>query len=576
MFDYVGNKYSFPSMTPRSTNTISTFHEKKRSLELKDKQAKIHPSVNLQKTSDNGDLSGILSVVSPEADLSVLDFVGEDSLNGISIVRCNMDESDISRILKDTDHVERVLQDVANTQGRFPRLSDILPNVESQDFIFQNMSCVFVCDDTVKAEMVSDCERQNFNFYDAFEFMHRVHAQDGEEADNAIRDGCSWEPALKNGMLGLFQQNDSEGVGFYLVCTCGIPSLASEVFNALKSDVSEHCSVANFIDSKELFCIQNLAQRNRLRLIYKAAEALKLRIKSTVDIMAHEDDPTQQIAVQTCGVSHEYLNLMARNVSNESQQSVVTHAKGCLDLKTHRGPIPIWIGKGHEVLVMVPRCMSTQLGTPETDSCQYEQGTDIYQDMPFPTLNIYEDNMGNIMTIEAEKRRVGKLHVHDIAHNIMTQSTPANLQHALSILNMQDENHKFIFQGCLYEEPLPLLLYPQITTKFKPISTKRNFRKYKHACGRHARKNYMRKNCSYRSAKIPQTDAANILFQNAHKSIATVEDMFGFEAYTTCEEDETVVMDWDDYTLGVLSKMAMGDEHALKAIHLSPIISLYN
>lgn len=328
-----------------------------------------------------------------------------------------------------------------------------------QDFVWYQKKCTLTCDERVVRASKRDYDEQTLNFYKLWEISD-TNMDMRDSHDTGFRDSCPWNPVIENGMLGLFQQKSDAKPGLFLVCISSVPSLGSELMKAIKSDVQNRCSLSDFANSKEVWFLESISRRNRLRMIYKAATELGLRVCTTKDCMAHASQREERIAVESCGALHESL------YSYESPSGPrVVHSKGCVDPSLCAGPIPLWMGNGHPIITFLPESIDRTGDYIENDLASFSTSSCRQSVTPFPTVNIFEHSADTAALVKNEKDKCQFIHTDDILSNIALSNiyVPPRI---INTLNMRDAYNDTMFYAVQYSPELPLVIYPKTNAKF--------------------------------------------------------------------------------------------------------------
>lgn len=248
--------------------------------------------------------------------------------------------------------------------------------------------------------------------------------------DVCMRDACSWDSSL-NGMIGVFVQDHGDNPGVFLACTSSMPDLATELVRAIKSDVARVASCAEFCTSKEMWFLENINRRNRLRLIAELAEYIGIKIPTVKDIYAHTDQ-CYVLAVESCGILFEHVCQVDSSLSYSSNfvtlshesratscfdQPVIRHYKGCVDGRYAMGPVPIFLGNSQGILVLLPNEHYRENAGIENDHVTLFEPGAKGQNYLIPVLNVWESRMQNIEKIQGDIRTLSFMKAKDIIHH---------------------------------------------------------------------------------------------------------------------------------------------------------------
>ena len=555
----------FAVLAPRSVNLVQTFHEKKTGIESRNPGARVMPGVNLQMARDGGSLDGVFSTIPLESRLGALELTSENLYSGISICRCTSDDATMRKLARAPDRVRNLLDTVTDKSQKLPRLNEVLPPDEHDDFWWSGVSCVLKCPDKTRKALNRDYETNAVNFYNLYE-MSTSAGDPG--IDNALRDGCAWQPCVRNGMIALYEQRGGDRPGFFLVCVSAMPSLGSELVRAIKSDVAGHCNARDFCDSKEAWFLENIARRNRLRCIARAAAVLGISVHMEDDALAHRSQEAEKIAVETLGVVYENLY-----IDETCPEQRVVHARGCVDSSRGAGPIPLLVGAGQEIIIFEPESSLRSCSGVENDLCPLSQRSPNETVHPFPVVNVSEQSIASTELIEQETNCLRRLHVSDVSNNIQTQQLKVS-EEAASLLGIVDNYGSFMLYGLRYEEPLPLLLCPNIVSRYvaaeedrgKPWSENRETKPRR-------RVNVAKK---YRSSIITQKEVADMFFMDRKREQKQLVDHFGFVEESEKPEQTNVVLAWEQNMTAFVAQIVSDGTHGMEFMALQPIAFVCN
>ena len=125
------------------------------------------------------------------------------------------------------------------------------------------------------------------------------------------------------------------------------------LFRSIKSDIGEHLDVFEFCSSEEVWFLENIALRNRLRLIAQLAKHLGLSVPQKPDIYAHVDQENPVLAVETCGTMLESIECTVEmHKTSNMPAPMVRHYKACCDMSKHKGVLPVLLGDALGVMLI--------------------------------------------------------------------------------------------------------------------------------------------------------------------------------------------------------------------------------
>ena len=248
--------------------------------------------------------------------------------------------------------------------------------------------------------------------------------------DVCMRDACSWDSSL-NGMIGVFVQDHGDNPGVFLACTSSMPDLATELVRAIKSDVAGVATCADFCTSKEMWFLENINRRNRLRLIAELAEYIDIQVPTTKDTYSHTDQYIM-LAVESCGIPFEHVCQVDSTLSHYSNfvtlsdetgasvcvdRPVIRHYKGCVDAGYVVGPVPIFLGNSQGILVLLPINHYRENTGIENDHVTLFEPHVKGQNYLIPVVNVWESRMQNIEKIQEDIRTLPFMRAKDILHH---------------------------------------------------------------------------------------------------------------------------------------------------------------
>lgn len=297
---------------------------------------------NLQKDSLGG-LSGVWYSVPEDAPLSALVGVTTNLFAGVSVVACD-DEFDDWDGRLDEEVVAFAAEASREREQHVahPRtLERLVPLHGGNDFFFANQRAA-------AKEPGTELPDPDV-FGDAF----RLEEGGGDPlADRCVVDAGVWHARLSGEVAVLHAPS-----GSFLVCRSGVPDLATELVESVRRDLPPDTTCETFATSKEVWFLEGLARRNRLRILAQFARALGVAVATTPDALAHPDTPEDErtLAVERYGIAHEML------LHDEARARVV-HAKGCVRLTPGLEHVPIWLGGTQGMLLWEQPCRTIPRG----------------------------------------------------------------------------------------------------------------------------------------------------------------------------------------------------------------------
>ncbi|MBE35166.1 MAG: hypothetical protein CMI16_06385 [Opitutaceae bacterium] len=550
---------------PAGINTLQTFQDKQRLTAQRCEAAVVSPAMNLQLSRDGGTLSGLSVCVPATAMAHALDAMSEGMFSGVSVARIKSPDAAVQDVLQDARAVDAALAALVACDSTLPELSAVMPPVEAHDFLWAGNACVAVASEGVLAAMGKDCEAGVLHFYPAYELSLAKTALADETADYALRDGCAWQARVQNGFVGVFEQLGGDDARYYLACASAVPSLASEVFCAIRSDVGEHCTAHEFADSKEAWFVERLALRNRLRVLASAARALGLEVHTQRDCHAHASQRDVPLAVESCGVLAESLA-----IDEGLADTAVRHCKGCVDVDAARGPLPVWLGAGQDIVVFTPAPMLRCTHLLQNDASAFAAGGSRARPKLLPVQNVHEESMQRAQFLQASAACGALSSVQDVEHNMLAQM--ACVADAAA-LGLRDGFGNTVFEARTHEPPLPVVLCPRQPPKYVHARRAAFCARGGGARACASRRARARRPVD-RAMAMTARDAGSVLFGGKPAAgaagAAPLRDHFGFAESEARPEDGGVVLVWDRGIVGVIQMLMSDGAHEIGAVTLTP------
>jgi len=204
-----------------------------------------------------------------------------------------------------------------------------------------------------------------------------------------------WEPVL-HGSLGIYTQRAGDGNSIFFVCISDFEQIASDIVRSIKSDLGNSTNVYDFCSSKEMWFLEKISRRNRLRLIAH----LGICVPQNPDLYAHPKQAASNLAIECCGVNLDHIECMhRRNVLTQKLVPIVRNYKDCTDMTHSRGPVPVFLGDEMGVLLLLPDKTSYASFANYSDTLQFIQNKIGCTVHLCPLLNVLEQNRANIRKI---------------------------------------------------------------------------------------------------------------------------------------------------------------------------------
>jgi len=437
-----------------------------------DKANVIYTCVNLQKKTTG--LSGLMCEVQGSSLLNATDMLTEEAFRGVSVVKCNIDDMQALSVLQrkiELGETLRVLmhgmQEARKNQGGM-LLDQIIPTDAAQDFWWLGQTCEYKGGSTTKESILHDGKRGDVMFYDAFTCIVRSeNASSTHEAgsDCSFRDACVWEPNL-HGSIGIYTQGAGDGNNLFLVCISDFDQIASDIVLSMKADLGTSTSASDFCTSKEMWFLERIALRNRLRLILRVAQHLGIKVPQKIDMYAHPQQQNGDLAVECCGVNLDHIECQIRADARTHQTvSVVRHYKDCVDVTHRKGPIPVFLGDEQGFLLLLPERANYASFANYNDTTPYVQNKTGQCVHLCPTHNISEQNRLNLQKIQTEQQNIVHIAIDDLLYDCQLQGLHIP-PHIHELLTSKDEHGGFLFYGVHHGTNTPRVIYPTVLPAF--------------------------------------------------------------------------------------------------------------
>jgi len=468
-----------PCLALRSTDTIETLVKTQQRYESISTEAPelanvIHTCVNLQKK--NTGLSGLMYEIQGDSLLNCTDMLTEEVFKGISVVKCNINEMQAISLIQQKDELTLKLNDFLSTMQTTRKnkagmlLDQILPSADGQDFWWYGQTCELKGGASIRESILHDGKRGDVIFYNAFSCIDRSRASlTGVEAgaDLSFKDACIWDPIL-HGSIGLYTQRAGDGNNVFLVCVSDFDQIASDIVRSMKADLGNTTNTYDFCDSKEMWFIQKIAQRNRLRLILQTAQHLEICVPYTTDLYAHPKQDKPDLAIECCGVNLDHIECTLEQDSLTHRSTpLVRHYKDCINIYGQNGPVPVLLGDTMGFMLLLPDKFSHASFSNYNDTPPFVQNRTGQHIQLCPTYNIFEQNYTSVQKIYTEQQNIVHVTIHDFLYDMQQQGVNI-LPHVRDLLTMTDEYANFIFYGVQHGIGAPTVLYPRMSPSFSP------------------------------------------------------------------------------------------------------------
>ena len=271
---------------------------------------------------------------------------------------------------------------------------------------------------------------------------------------------------MLNGCIGLYTQKCGDVSAFFFVCDSDFTHIASDIVRSMKSDLGNSISAFDFCDSKEMWFLEKIALRNRLRLIQQTAAHLGIGIAEQPDLYAHTTQSSQLIAVPLCSSHVDHIECAEHvDARDNAPETRVRHYRACIDVKTQKGCFPMSLGETLGYMLVFPEKINYQSFAIHNDTMPFTNNYIAGGTHLWPTINISEQSRANLDKIHAEQSTIVHMTIDDIIYD-MRQSNVTIPSYMLELLTSTDEYANHIFYGVQYSQTSPIIIYPKLRPTF--------------------------------------------------------------------------------------------------------------
>lgn len=463
---------SVMSILPRSEDTIQTLHDKlidyRRQSEMGSLSTNIFPCTNVQKNQTYG-VHGFMTEVHGNDNLYALDNATADLFGGVSIVEVHVSEPRINYIRSNMQLVQQLLKSYCNSREQTHvhsrcSLEQMMPRREG-DFYWLHQQCEFKGTLQKRESIITDYKNKSIHFYDAYHVVQGSENMRLAGVDPHLTDGCVWEPVLC-GSIGLYEKRGTSDNVFFLACITSFPHIASEIVQATKADLLCCVSAADFADSKEMWLLENLAKRNRLRLIAEVADLLDMEVPKIVDIYAHPDDVRRFLPSGGYEMPYEYTTTKINRVFDETtrkfhEHTYVQYFNGCTNIAVHQGPIPVHLGLSQGFCIFEPVLAQQAFSGTVKYAPALVNDNSTKREFIFPVCNIIENSRDSYNSLLLEEHSQYKFSSEELLL-LLNDTDAAAGAYMRNMLQADDTQGCKLFHGIAYNSDLPMLIYPKI------------------------------------------------------------------------------------------------------------------
>jgi hypothetical protein len=346
-----------------------------------------------------------------------------------------------------------------------------MPSDEAQDFWWLRQTCEYRGGVAMKESILHDHKNGQLNFYDAFTCIYQAEDSKNNYAgvDESFKDACVWDPVL-HGSIGLYSQRSGDSNSIFFVCVSDFSQIASDIVRSIKSDLGSSTNVYDFCSSKEMWFLENVALRNRLRLVFQAARHLEISVPHKMDIFAHADQENSTLAVECCGTILDHIDCrIEHDQKTQKTISIVRHFKDCTDVTERQGPIPILLGPSLGFILLLPDKLNKFTFSTFNDTMPFVHNKAAIRTHLCPTLNVSESSNSNIQKIAAEQQNQTLIAMNDLIFDLSRQDVPIPA-HVFDMISSIDEYGNFIFYAVKYSTSTPHMIYPRLLPAFTSSS----------------------------------------------------------------------------------------------------------
>ena len=583
----------FSCMAPRSIDTIETLINKQRTYQTTSDMVlgRIHPCSNLQKNSSTG-LTGIMTEFDGSVVLHTLDSITDNIFGGISVVKCDMSEAQAVDLENSTNvlALQQKLEDFMKEKHNIRSLKSsvvleqVLPNQNTSDFWWLDQSCEFTGGSHVKDCILKDHKDGRLNFYEAFTCIQKNEPV--EENDIAHRDASCWDPVLR-GSVGLYRQQNGAKTDIFLVCVSDFSSVASGIVRSIKSDIGNKINVLDFCQSKEMWFLQNLSLRNRLRIILQVSEHMGFNVPTKYDLYANENNPNPHVAIEVCGAEinstqcYEHMHNQTGKVS-----SGVRFFQSCVDVSIHRSILPIYLGDSVGVFLLLADKFGQNTFSLYPDNPGFVNNSVSNKSYLCPVTNIYEADISHVKKISIENKNLTFLTTEDVLHDMHTHSYEIDSAF-YEMLRSKNEYGESLFYGIrhdlirslvvMYPRTIPCYIQSGVhsdcrVNTVESLHTEATLENVANKTKTHEANTTQ----TVRYSTLEETLSHDFCWSGALDPNA--DSIFGFEQsmHSTGQKQSTVCIEWDDLLISSMQKMSMINNHKTDSIKIVPVLFFKN
>jgi len=571
-----------PCLALRSADTLETLSKSQQryqsiSAEAPELANVIHGCVNLQKK--NTGLSGLMYEIQGESLLNCTDMLTEEVFRGVSVVKCNINEVEAIAVIQQKDELNTKLHaflsnmQTAKTNKAGMLLDQILPSAEGRDFWWFGQTCELKGGASMRDCILHDGKHGDVVFYDAFSCISRAGAALTEQdagVDLSYKDACIWDPVL-HGSIGVYTQRANDGNSIFLVCVSDFDQIASDIVRSMKADLGNTTNVYDFCCSKEMWFLQKIVQRNRLRLILQTAQHLGICVPRKTDLYAHPNQDKPDLAIECCGINLDHIECSLQyNTLTYQSVPIVRHYKDCTDVLHRSATIPVLLCDDMGLVLLLPDKLSHLSFANYNDTSPFVQNKTGHHTHLCPTHNIFEKNYGSVQKIIAEQQNIVHVTISDLLYDMQQQGVSVH-PHEYDLLTSMDEYGNFLFYGAQHGVGTPTLIYPHTRPAFMRTltSTPRtvpdasvlssNDTNVADGAQCDSAQPELHQEVPPKSAKHKHDDVCRVMCDTCvceTTAESELSQLFDFQLHIGAEHPARMQVEWSDLAVGLVQRMA--------------------
>ena len=567
----------FSCMTPRSMDTIETLVNKQRMYESTNdiSLGTIYPCSNLQKKNTTG-LTGIMTEFKGDTILHTLDSITDNIFSGISVVRCNISENNKLCMGEGVINMQKKLDSYMKSKESNIGvvLEKVLPNKESMDFWWLGQSCEFKGCTQTKDCIFHDNKTASVNFYDAYTCVE--NHDENENIDRKQRDGCVWDPLLR-GSIGIYAQENDKHNDLFFVCVSDFASVASDIVRSIKSDIGTKTNIFDFCSSKEMWFLNNISRRNRLRLILEVSNHLGLSVDKQYDMYANESVADPCMAIEVCGIDLNHTDCFERmdTCTGKITQSVCFY-QSCVDARKQNSIIPVYLGDSTGLILFMPQKLNDKSFAIYTESAEFVNNSVQKKSYLCPVTNVVESEMSNVKKIQNENKNLTYLTIEDILYDMNLNQNLLDSSF-VQVLKSKNEYGESLFYGVRHDTIKSLvIIYPKCVASFIQSMSTIEYQSVPSEVQTLTKQSKKDPKAPERYSTMAETMCKDFVMQTDCEHIHT--NLFGFEDEKHKEKNnQTMVsLEWDDSVISNMQSMSMMNNHKIDTLKIVPIIFYKN